>query len=85
MDVGPACALKANLEVELTPELQQTGIACRGDLTGGTRIGTRERGSRRRRVQIVVDGTPLGMVEDVVSFEPQLNPGIFGKVEVLKQ
>jgi hypothetical protein len=41
----------ANLEVELTSELQLTRIACAGDLAGGAGIRTRERRSRRRRGQ----------------------------------
>lgn len=76
---------KSELEVELTAKLQEPGIPSCRDLAGGTRVRTRERRSRRWRREVFVDGSPLCMVEDVISLEAQLNPGIFGEVEVLEQ
>ena len=77
--------LGAKLKVELTSELQLTRITGAGDLAGGAGIRTRERRSRRRRGQTIVNVSPLRVIEHVISLEPNLNAHALSEDEVLEK
>ena len=73
------------LEVELASELQLARIACADNLSGAGCIGTAERVSSLRRIQVDVDIAPLRVIEDVVGLKPELIASVLGEVKVLEE
>src|SRR6059058_2275498 len=71
-------------EIEFATELQDTRVTGGRNLTGRTCVGTAKACTgRERRTQPNVDVAPLGVIEHVVSLQPQLNANVLGEVDVL--